>query len=149
MVDINKPERMPKIEQTSRLASSIGFSVTRGKRPTFSVLTNFDSIRDNIRNILFFRKGDYLDDPDFGIGFQDYLFEQGDEFLRTALDQEIRRQIRKYESRARITNLQIYRPSWLENGKAIDMSIEIAGLLFRGVGSTGADFSLYSLENRT
>lgn len=148
MVQITKPESVPQIEPSKRLASSIGFSAPPGvNRQQFSILSNFDSIRDNVTNILFFRKGDYPDNPDFGVGLQDYLFDPDDEVLRIAVEQEVRRQVAAYEGRAKITAIRLYIPNWLENALVIDLVLEINGVAFRGVGVDG-NFQLYARENQ-
>lgn len=150
MVDIIKPTRIPNVDGTSNLASSVGFGVSVFKnaraRQLFQVLKNVASVRDNVRNILYFRKGDYYDDPDFGVGLQDYLFDQNDEFFRLALDQEIRRQIRKYESRVRITTLQVYEPDWVDHAVVVDLVLDLSGIRLEGTASSGGTFTLQQKE---
>lgn len=151
MVEIVKPSRPPKLQGSSDLASSIGFGVSPfgpGRpRQQYQILKNLSSIRDNIRNILFFRKGDYYDDPDFGVGFQDFLFDQNDEVLRLAMEQEMRRQIRKYEPRVRITTLLIFEPRWVEHAAVVDLIVEVAGQRMNGMGDTRGNFDLFVKEN--
>ena len=123
MVDIIRPDTIPPLAGDAEpSAASLGFLEEDG-RIQFQILTDLRSIKDNLRNILFFRKGDYPDDPNFGVGLQDYLFEQGDSTFKLALGQEIRRQINRYEKRARIDNLRIFLPKWLENGAVVDLNI--------------------------
>lgn len=151
MVEIVKPARPPKLQGSSDLASSIGFGVSPygpgRQRQQYQILKNLSSIRDNIRNILFFRKGDYYDDPDFGVGFQDFVFDPNDEALRLAMDQEIRRQIRKYEERVRITTLFIFEPQWIEHAAVVDLIVDVAGQRLNALGDTRGSFDLFVKEN--
>lgn len=131
MVDIIRPEIVPPfVGDAEPSAASLGFLEQDG-RLLFQILTDLRSIKDNIRNILFFRKGDYPDDPNFGVGIQDYLFEQGEETFKLALEQEIRRQINRYEKRSQINRVRIFLPEWLENGAVIDLDITALSSTFQ------------------
>lgn len=152
MVDIDKPTQLPNFGGSTDIARSIGFGVGvfRGRndnRQLFQILRNVNSIRDNIRNILYFRKGDYYDDPDFGVGLQDYLFDPQDEVLTLALNQEIRRQIRKYENRVKITTLRIFSRLDADNAIFIDLVLDVNGTSLQGNGDTRGNFSLFQKEN--
>lgn len=138
----------PKVNLKSgiNLAGSLGgFNAFSNNKTLFAILTNFDSIRDNVRNILFFRKGDYLDLPEFGIGLQDYVFEQNDELLSIALNQEIRTQIGRYESRVTVRSLSISSPSWAEDGLVVDIDLLFNGTVL-GVTATGS--GLFNMEQK-
>lgn len=151
MVEIIKPTRVPNLAGNSDLASSVGFGVSpvgpAAPRQQFAVLRNLSSIRDNIRNILYFRKGDYYDDPDFGVGLQDYLFDQNDELFRLAMGQEIRRQIRKYEPRARITSLVIYEPDWVDHAAVVDLVCNVSDIELAISADNQGNFTLNQKEN--
>jgi phage baseplate assembly protein W len=105
-------------------------------------LTDIDSIRDNIRNILFFRKGDYPDEPEFGIGLQDFIFDPADELLRTSLGQEIRRQIVRYEPRVTIRVLTVTSPKWADDTLQIDLDILVGNIPLTGLATASGTFSL-------
>lgn len=141
-ISITKPTRTPQFNGSSFLASSLGFTTGNTFRPPFSILTNFDSIRDNIRNILFFRKGEYPDDVDFGVGLQDYLFDQEGPQFNLILSQEIRRQIGKYEKKATIQQLNVYTPAWADDSVMVDLTLIISGSLFSAAASPGGTFTL-------
>lgn len=147
-IKIDKPVVPPNVDTNSLLASSLGFNAFSANRIPFDILTNFNSIKDNLRNILFFRKGDYLDNSDFGVGIQDYLFENKTEDLKLILSQEIRRQINKYEPRAIIRILNISTPSWADDSILIDMDILINNVPFT-VGATGSGGFTLSSQQRS
>lgn len=142
MVEVSKPDRFPVVDGRSYIASSLGFTTGVRGRPLFSILTNFESIRDNLRNILFFRKGEYLDDMDFGVGLQDFLFDNVGEQFNLPLSQEIRRQIGKYERRAIVRQLNVFNPKWATDTVIIDMELLIAGSLFQGNATAEGGFTL-------
>lgn len=142
MVDVVKPSTVPSVAGKSYIASSLGFNAFTRDRVPFSILTNFESIRDNIRNILFFRKGDYPDSPDFGVGIQDYLFEQNDELLKIALSQEIRRQIATYEPRVTIRTLSVSTPSWADDSIVVDLDLLVNGTSLSGLATSSGTFNL-------
>ncbi len=124
-IDVVKPEQMPQVIGRSRFAGGIGFNAFTPNRQPFGIQANFDAVRDNLRNILFFRKGDYPDKPDFGVGLQDYLFDNADELLNLALSQEIRRQFAKYEPRCIIRLLNVGTPKWDDQSVVVDMDLLI------------------------
>jgi phage baseplate assembly protein W len=143
MVQITKPAVLPTVASNALIASSLGFAQRNIVRPEFSILTNFDSIADNICNILFFRKGDYPDLPDFGLGIQDYLFENGvEETFQVAFSQEMRRQIAQYEPRATVSSLNIYVPQANDSAVAIDALIDIMGVSFDLTAAGNGIFTL-------
>jgi phage baseplate assembly protein W len=143
-MNISKPK--VSFKNGANLAGSLGgFNAFSHNTVLFAVLTNFDSIRDNVRNILFFRKGDYLDLPDFGIGLQDYAFEQNDELLSIALNQEIRTQISRYEPRVTVRSLSISSPSWSEDGLVVDIDLLCNGSPL-SVSASGS--GLFNMERK-
>lgn len=141
MVDFVKP-KPPAVEGRSFLASSLGFNAFSIGRAPFEILTDINSIRDNIRNILFFRKGDYPDEPDFGIGLQDFIFDPADELLRTSLGQEIRRQIVRYEPRVTIRILTVTSPRWAQDSLQIDLDVLVGNIPLTGAATASGTFSL-------
>ena len=142
MVDVVKPVVPPNVAGKSIFASGIGFNQYAPSRQTFSLLTGYESVRENIRNILFFRKGDYLDNSDFGVGLQDFLFEQADEVLRIALTQEVRRQISKYEPRVVIRSLSVTTPKWADDSIVIDMDLLVNNVPLTGTAGANGSFNL-------
>jgi len=61
----------------------------------------------SISHILFTRPGERLYKPDFGIGIQNQLFEPNDFIGIDSLKTDIRDQIKNYENRITVTNLEI------------------------------------------
>lgn len=123
MVDVVKPLIPPNVAAKSVFSSGIGFNQYGPQRQLFGLMSGLDAIRDNLRNILFFRKGDYPDNSDFGVGLQDFVFEPADELLRLALNQEIRRQIAKYEPRLVIRSISVTTPSWADDSIVVDIDM--------------------------
>ena len=123
VLTVIKPSIPPNVAGTSVFASGVAFNQYGPPLQPFGLLTGFASIRDNLRNILFFRKGDYPDNPDFGVGIQDYVFDQNDEVLSLALSQEISRQIATYESRVTIRGINISTPAWADDSIAVNLDL--------------------------
>lgn len=141
---IEKPK--VSIKNGINLASSLGgFNSFSNNTVLFAILTNFESIRDNVRNILFFRKGDYLDLPEFGIGLQDYVFEQDDELLSIALNQEIRNQLGRYESRVTVRSLSISTPAWADDSLVVDIDLLCNGTV---LSVTASGSGLFNMEQK-
>lgn len=63
---------------------------------------NIDVIINSINNILRIPKGSYLDDPEFGVGLEKYLFELSDQTTLTAITSEVKQAIAVFERRAKI-----------------------------------------------
>ena len=133
---------MPTVTGSSVFSSGIGFNQFGPKRQSFALMSGYNSIRDNVRNILFFRKGDYPDNSDFGVGLQDFLFEQNDELLRLALNQEIRRQISKYEPRIVIRSISITTPSWADDSIVVNLDLMVNNVVLSGVAGANGSFNL-------
>ena len=142
MVAIIKPLIPPNVQGDSIFSAGISFNSFTPNRKPFDFLANFDSIRENLRNILFFRKGDYPDNPDFGIGLQDYLFEPLDELLSLSLNQEMRRQISKNEPRIIIRVLNLSTPAWADDSLVVDMDLLANNIPLTGIAAANGTFSL-------
>ena len=127
---------------SSVFSSGIGFNQYGPIRNGFGLLANFESIKENIRNILYFRKGDYPDNSDFGIGLQDFLFEPADEILRISLSQEIRRQISTYEPRTVIRNISVTTPAWADDSIVVDFDLIVNNVVLTGSASSNGIFNL-------
>jgi phage baseplate assembly protein W len=65
-------------------------------------LFDVDVIVNSINKILRINRGTYLDDPQFGLGLEKYLFEPSDRITQEAITQDVRHAIASYEKRARI-----------------------------------------------
>lgn len=63
---------------------------------------NVDVIINSINNILRITKGTYLDDPEFGVGIEKYLFEPADQTTLSAITNEVKSAISVFERRAKI-----------------------------------------------
>lgn len=147
MVDVLKPNIVPDFSGNSvPEASSLSATTFAGDRIPFSILTGLNSIKDNLRSILFFRKGDYPDEPDFGVGLQDFLFENEEETFKIALEQEIRRQIGRFETRARIKGINVFLPKFSDDGAIIDLILESLGATFRLAASADRSVTISPLE---
>ena len=133
---------MPTVTGSSVFSAGIGFNQYGPVRQNFSLFAGFNAVKENIRNILFFRKGDYPDNSDFGVGIQDFLFEPADELLRLALSQEIRRQIGKYEPRVVIRSIAISTPSWADDSVVVNLDLLINGVVLSGVAGANGVFNL-------
>ena len=142
MVDVVKPDVAPNVAGKSIFSAGIGFNAYTPDRVLFGLLSNFNAIRDNLRNIIFFRKGDYPDNPDFGIGLQDYLFDPADEVMRLALGREISRQIARYEPRVTIRSLDVSTPTWADNAVVVDMDLLVNNVPLSGVAAATGTFVL-------
>lgn len=126
-INFEKPTVYPQFDGSSRReVQGIAFGDTQ----RFDILGGIDAIRDKLRNILFFKKGDYPDDPNFGVGLQTFLFENRTTTLNIALQREIRAQVSRYESRASVNRINIFAPDWDEEAIVIDLEITALGQQF-------------------
>jgi phage baseplate assembly protein W len=146
LVDVVKPLIPPNVTGRSVFSSGIGFNQFGPTRQAFGLMSGFDAIRDNLRNILFFRKGDYLDNSDFGVGLQDFLFEPADELLRLALNQEIRRQIAKYEPRLVIRSISVTTPAWADDSIVVDLDLMVNNV---SIGAQAGANGYYNLTQKS
>ncbi len=142
MVDVIKPPFIPNVAGKSVFSAGIGFNQFGPARQNFALMSGVSAISDNIRNILFFRKGDYPDNSDFGVGLQDFLFEQCDELLRLALNQEVRRQISKYEPRVVIRSISVSTPSWADDSIVINLDLMVNNVTLSGTAGANGAFNL-------
>jgi phage baseplate assembly protein W len=62
----------------------------------------------SLNHILYTRPGERLYKPDFGIGIQNQLFEQNDFIGLDSLKTDIKDQIKNYEDRITIKNIDIW-----------------------------------------
>ncbi len=79
-------------------------------------------INQNIKNVLFTRKGEKISDKSFGVGLQTFLFENNSDNVILKIKKEINSQFSKYLSYLTIVDLNITRSSLNEN--RIDISLK-------------------------
>lgn len=61
----------------------------------------------SINHILFTRPGERVYNPDFGVGIQNQLFEPNDFIGLDSLKTDIKDQIKNYEERITVTNIEL------------------------------------------
>ena len=79
-------------------------------------------INQNIKNVLFTRKGEKISDKSFGVGLQTFLFENNNNDVILKIKKEINSQFSKYLSYLTIVNLDVTRSTLNEN--RIDISLK-------------------------
>lgn len=90
-------------------------------------VSNEESIKQSIRNILLTAPGEKLFQPKFGSRIYQMLFEQLDAFLIDSLQVEILNTIRNYEKRVTVTNL-VCRPDYDNNAISVLLEYKIVGI---------------------
>ena len=89
----------------------------------FIMIQSLDGlIYQNIKNVLFTRKGEKITDKSFGVGLQDYLFENDVNNVVAKIKKEINSQFSKNLSYLTILNLNVVKSSLNEN--RIDISLK-------------------------
>jgi phage baseplate assembly protein W len=89
----------------------------------FVMIQSLDGlIYQNIKNVLFTRKGEKITDKSFGVGLQDYLFENDINNVVAKIKKEINSQFSKNLSYLTILNLNVVKSSLNEN--RIDISLK-------------------------
>lgn len=97
---------------TSFIAHPFNGQITR--------VTNVDSVRQSIRNLILTNKYERLKNPTFGCNIRRHLFEQFSPLTMQRIEEDIRQTVNGYEPRARIEEINIT-PS--EDKNSIDISI--------------------------
>ena len=68
-------------------------------------ITNFESIKRSVRNIVSTNKGERKTDPEFGSHVRSYLFEPDSDIIRYAIQEEIFLQLENFEPRIDVLNV--------------------------------------------
>lgn len=66
------------------------------------ILESKEAIAKCVQNLLFFRKGNFPNQPELGIGIEDYMFELGDQTLLNELENTINQQISQFIDREEV-----------------------------------------------
>lgn len=75
-----------------------------------------DEIKQNFKILLLTRPGEKLDEPDFGIGIQNFLFEMNTIEVKQQINSRIRSQVTTYLSSINIINVDLSTFDNSENG---------------------------------
>jgi len=65
------------------------------------------AIKQNMKMLLLTRSGEYVWDPNFGVGLADYLFENDDTISSSFLEGQIRKQISNYMPYVQVDGINI------------------------------------------
>lgn len=85
-------------------------------------LYNIDMIINSINKILRIQKGTYIDDPEFGVGLEKYLFEPSDQKTLDDITREVKEAIAAFEKRATIkVDIQFFK-----NMKGFNINIYVS-----------------------
>jgi|TARA_Y100000004_G_C8758133_1_gene345339 phage baseplate assembly protein W len=92
-----------------------------------STVTNEESIKQSIKNIVLTTPGEKLFNPRFGSRVSQLLFEQLDPFLIDSIQSEILNTISNYEPRVQVTELKCI-PDYDRNSIDVTLQYQIIGL---------------------
>lgn len=103
-----------------RFSVELPLSVPDGEKEEdlddFIMIQSLDGlIYQNIKNVLFTKKGEKIDDKSFGVGLQTYLFESNVDNLISKIKKEIYSQFSKNLSYLTILNLNVVKNTLNEN----------------------------------
>jgi len=90
------------------------------------VVKNDADVKQAVKNLLLTRKGERFFNPELGAGLLDLLFEPLDYGTAGAIDEEIRRVLRRYEPRVTVQNIYI-EPNFDDNGYEVELTFKIIG----------------------
>ena len=90
-------------------------------------VTNEESIKQSIKNIVLTAPGEKLFNPKFGSNVYNMLFEPLDPFMIDSLQVEILNTIKNYEKRVEVTNLRCI-PDYDLNSVTVSLEYRIVGL---------------------
>ena len=78
-------------------------------------ISNLESIKRSVRNIISTNKGERNLDPNFGSHVRYYLFDPDSDIVRFAIEEEIKLQLKNFEPRIDVISVDI-----TNNGESID-----------------------------
>jgi phage baseplate assembly protein W len=87
--------------------SDVGLGLNIAKSNDIVVNTDYDAIKNSIRNIFTTRPGQKLLTPDFGSSLEKYLFEPVTDNLGRIIGNEILNAISTYEPRIDVLNIKV------------------------------------------
>jgi phage baseplate assembly protein W len=70
-------------------------------------ITNLESIKRSVRNIVSTNKGERMLDPEFGSHVRSFLFEPDSDIIRYAIQEEIFIQLENFEPRIEVTSVAV------------------------------------------
>ena len=88
----------------------------------FTKISELDVILNSWRTILMTPKGSYLEDPTFGSNIHRYIFEMADLITEKNIKRDLERDLKIYDSRATIADLQI---TFFSNRKGFQINMLI------------------------
>lgn len=69
--------------------------------------TDVNSVKQALKNLFMYNRGEKKFDPNFGSGIRDSLFEPVDYIAASVIEKEIEFMIKNYEPRVRVDNVQV------------------------------------------
>ena len=112
----------------SRAFKDISMSILKNPFTNdISPVTNEESIKQSIRNIVLTAPGEKLFNPKFGSSVYKMLFEPLDPFMIDSLQVEIRNTISNYEKRVTVTSLRCI-PDYDNNSVTVSLEYNVIGL---------------------
>lgn len=98
---------------------------------TFTTSTHIsivDSIKQNLKNLLFTVKGERTEDDKYGVGLRTYLFENINTSTLEQIKNEISGQIRKYMPEIKVTRLIVEQSTLNDNTIKVSISFTVFGV---------------------
>jgi phage baseplate assembly protein W len=112
----------------SRAFKDINMSILKNPfTKDIASVTNEESIKQSIKNIVLTAPGEKLFNPKFGSNVYNMLFEPLDPFMIDSLQVEILNTIKNYEKRVEVTNLRCI-PDYDYNSVTVSLEYRIVGL---------------------
>lgn len=87
--------------------NSVGLGLNVAKANDIVVNTDYDAIRNSIRNIFTTKPGQKLLTPNFGSALERYLFEPVTDTMARIIGNEILNQIETFEPRVEVLNVEV------------------------------------------
>jgi len=87
--------------------SLVGEKITSFGLSSFADSAPSDAIKQNLKMLLLTRKGEYVMDFNFGVGLQQYLFENSNTIDFSSIESEIRKQVATYMPYTTIESLSV------------------------------------------
>ena len=87
--------------------NSVGLGLNVAKANDIVVNTDYDAIRNSIRNIFTTKPGQKLLTPNFGSSLEKYLFEPVTDTMARIIGNEILNQIETFEPRVEVLNVEV------------------------------------------
>lgn len=88
----------------------------------FKRIEDIEVILNSWNNILLTPRRSYMFDPEYGSNLYKLVFEPADEKAQNQIVQEVVESIRRYDDRARITDVSV---QFLSSGKGFNIAVEV------------------------